>query len=427
MGDRIIKSAIAMAIVAMLGLMLAVPVASASGAQAPQWNKGDSWAWGRSVSVDQDDLAQLSDGLNGSFGGALDKFDANAYVGAWVLLKVADVTTTEYKMQGRFAAKLVAEVNLSIGMQLPSPGVYSVLELASIPKTLHNITMYLVIDAAVVLDSQAILEKDTVALKSYDLTAKVNAKVELELKGVPDLKVENGYATYSYTDMSASVTMKFNGQIGIAFSPALDIFEFPINVGEQWNVRSNATLTGSYSGQLDATGLPQYIKDEVFNVDVLKKANITSFPIDLTELVESDEPPVHHGVIGPITQEIDVDLECTSNHTMSLPFYGLVDVYEIRNGSDRFYYSDDIHFLGSANVSALEAYMPADMTMQPMSPQSAEQQINAVSDYRAEVAGEGQSTGLISSGDMAFIAGVAVVCAVAILILAMVLMRRRKA
>lgn len=426
MKDRIIKSTVAMAIVAMFGLMLAVPVVSAQGAQAPQWNEGDSWAMGRSVSVDQNDLKELSDGLNHTLSNGINRFDANAAAGAWVLFKVADVTATEYKMQGRFAAKFHADIDLSVGMQLPAPGQYTILELPSVPKTVRNVTMHVVVDAAMVLDSQAVLAKDTVALKNYNLTLKINAKMALDMQGVPDLKVENGYATYAYKDLSATITFEFKGGINIAFSPALDIFDFPINVGEQWNVRSNATMTGSFSGQLDATGLPQYIRDEIFKVDLLKDKNITGFPIDLTKLVDSDQPPIHDGIIGPITQEIDVDLKCTSNRTMTLPYYGLVDVYEIKNGSDRFYYSDDIHFLGSANISALETGMPVDMGMESMSPQAAEQQIDAASDYRAEIAGESPTGGLTSMGDMALIGLIVVVLIAAILVISIVLMRRKK-
>jgi hypothetical protein len=426
MERRIIKSTIAMAVVAMFGLMLAVPAVSAQGAQAPQWNKGDSWAMGTSVTVDQDDLQDLSDGLNSSLGNGVNEFDANAFVGAWVLFKVADVTADEYEMQGRFAARLNGGMNLSIGVQMPAPGKYSVLELLTVPKTTRNITMHLVVDAAMVLDSQAVLDKSTVALKSYDLTLKVNAKVGLDMTGVPDLKVENGYVTYSYSDVSTTVTLKFDAAIHIVFSPALDVFDFPITVGEHWNVRSNATLTGSFSGQLDATGLPQYIQEEVFKADLLKKANITGFPIDLTKLVDNDVPPVHNGTIGPTTQEIDVDLHCTSNYTMTLPFHGLVEVYEIRNGTDRFFYSDDIHFLGAANLTAMETGMPVDMGMESMSPQTAEQQINAVSDYRAEIAGENQDGGLASLGSTAVLGGLVVVLIVAVLVISMVLLRRRK-
>jgi hypothetical protein len=255
---------------------------------------------------------------------------------------------------------------------------------------------------------------------------KINVRVALDMKGVPDLKVENGYATYAYKDLSATITLDFNGAINIAFEPSLDIFDFPINVGDQWSVRSNATMSGSFSGQLDATGVPQYIKDEIFKVDLLKKASITGFPIDLTKLVDNDQPPIHDGVVGPITQEINVNLECPSNHTMTLPYYGLVDVYEIRNGDNRFYYSDDIHFLGSANISALETGMPVEMGLQSMSPQTAEQQINAVADYRAEIAGESSTGGLGSMSDIALIGVIVVVVIAAILVVSIVLMRRKK-
>jgi hypothetical protein len=424
---RIIKTTITMAIAVMFGLMLAVPVVSAQGAQAPQWNKGDSWAMGKTVSLDQNDLKELSDGLNNSLGNGISHFDANAFVGAWVLFKVTDVTATEYKMQGKFAVKFQAEMDLKAEMKLPAPGHYTILELATVPMTTRNITVHMIVDAAIVVDSQTVLTKDAVALKSFDLTLKVNAKVVLDMKGVPDLKVENGYATYAYKDMSATITLDFDGAINIVFSPALDIFDFPINVGEQWNVRSNATMSGSFSGQLDATGVPQYIKDDIFKVGLLKKANITGFPIDLTKLVDSDQPPIHDGALGPITQEINVNLECTSNHTMTLPYYGLVDVYEIRNGSDRFYYSDDIHFLGSANISALETSMPVDMGMESMSPQTAEQQIHAVANYQAEIAGESSTGGLTSMGGMALIGVIVVVLIAAVLVISVVLMRRKKA
>lgn len=425
MSSRISNSMIVIAIVAMLALMLSAPSVSAQGAQPPQWNEGDSWALGKAVNVDQSDLSALSDSLNHSFGNGINHFDAEAYVGAWVLFKVADVTATEYLVQGKLAVKFTADANLSAGMRMPAPGKYTIWELPSVPKTMRNITAHLVVKAALVIDSEAILDKDSMALKNYHLGMKVNARVALDMKGVPDLKIENGYATYRYTNFSTTMTLKFDGDLNLAFSPALDMFDFPINVGDQWDVKSNVTITGSLGGQLDSTGLPEFLKDEIFKAEPLKKANITAFPIDLSKLINNDQPPVHNGTIGPITQEINAHLMCANNFTVTLPFYGKVDVYEIQGGSDKIYYSDDIHFLSSANISVVENVLPADMQMETMSPQAAEQQINEVSDFRADIAGELQSNGASSFGNTALIGGIVVVVIVAIMVASIIVMRRK--
>jgi len=436
MNGTLSKSALVLATIFLLGSVLAVPVVSAEGAQAPIWNEGDSWAMGKSVDLDQefaDQLNGLELVLENAPNATVNEFNVQALASAWILFKVADVTTSEYNLQGQFAAKFAGEAHISVTMDMSKPGTYDWYAIPTEPRT---VAVDLTVDSAMVVDATVILQKDTAAVKSIQVDMMASALVEVYLTNIPEMTTSEGMTTIVYHDYHVKLTFDFHMTIHIAFDPSLDIFQFPINVGEEWDVNSNVTLTGTVGGFLDINGLPAEAEEEFFQNEVLQDANITSFPIDFAKIIKSDDPPISNGEIGPVTGEINAHMSCVSSETVTLPLHGLVTIYKIlvNDSSNAIYYSDDTHFLTSIEASSSDlviTVLPFElplsdqmMQMDEVAPNTAEQQINEVSDYRSTIAGEvdGESSPFASFMLLAMILAAVLVIAI---VLAFLLIRKK--
>ena len=73
---------------------------------------------------------------------------------------------------------------------------------------------------------------------------RADAKVDL------DMEVSGKVAGQSFEG-----SMDITADMHITYNPPLDLFDFPIEVGESWNAVSNVTVTGSMSGTMDIPGL----------------------------------------------------------------------------------------------------------------------------------------------------------------------------
>lgn len=429
MSNILSKACVALASVLMVGLLLAVPAVSAEGAQAPHWSKGDSWAMGESRTFDKGDMDSLWNEVNGSLGMGFSSFNMSAAARVCMLVSVTDATSSEYKIDGKLGANASADADMAMTQNLPLPGTYDLNAVK--PTAPRTISMSFALDAAMLLEIKATLENNSTALKSFTLDLSADARMALDIKNLPDVKL-NGLqsVTISYKDYHATMALSFDCSLLFSFSPSLDLFDFPIISGEEWNVTSNMTVSGTYGGSLNVQGLPSELEDAIFNSTFLKAAGITSFPIDLSKVISSDDPPVHNGTVGPFTEQISTRMHCLGHETKVVPFYGSIDVYEIEmnNSQEHLFYSDDVHFLTSANLATGDMQLPVDlgtgMQMEPMSPQQAERQISEITAMQADISGESSSSNPLSNPLL--IGAIIAVAAVVILVCAFVLLRRKK-
>ncbi len=229
--------------------------------------------------------------------------------------------------------------------------------------------------------------------------------------------------------------------VGATFAPALNLIEFPLSVGDTWNVSSLASISGSMTGFLDIKGLSASDQAAMFDNDTLRNAGITGFPIDFSKLSTEDEPKIVNGTLGPVNQYVNATMECTGVDLVTLPIYGEVAIYEIavNGGSEKFYYSDDIHFLTRAESSLEGLNLPVDLggiqlpeanvTMEPVTIQEAQQNIDTISAYQSDLSGQASNSNGNGLGGLlgilpivGLIAGIVIVAA----IVAIIMVKRKK-
>ena len=407
--------------------MLAVPV-SAEGAQAPQWQVGDSWAMGKAFDMG----SNLSSTLHGMIGGiagsgTLEQFGVAANGSAWILFKVTEATTSEYRLEGKLAVKFNGEVHAKVSMLSPEPGTYPILGIK--PTSQRTVGVDVVLNMALVVDTVTTFNH-TFAVKNVAAEVKGTVIASVDLTNIPKATVSGSNVTWAYEDYHIRANVNVDVNLNLAFEPALNIIEFPLNVGDAWRVNSTGTLTGSLSGNVDVQGLPANIEQSIFENKTLQDLGITSFPVDLSKL--SVPGSINNGTLVPKTIPVNLDMHCTGNETRTTPFYGLVTIYEVQvNGGQKFYYSDDVKFLTMFNATIPDTggVLPSQLAgmgldMPATSPATAEQQVNSIESYQNSLSNQGSGSNL--GLDLAVVALIAIVAIAAIGVAVVVLVRRKK-
>ncbi len=408
--------------------MLAAPV-SAEGAQAPQWQVGDSWAMGKAFDMGSNLSAQLESMIGGltESGGTLEQFDVAANGSAWLLFKVTEATSSEYKLEGKLAMKFNGAVHAKVSMLMPDPGTYGPADLVT--RSQRTVSLDVVLNMALVVDTVTTFNQ-TFAVKNIAVDVKGTVIASVDITNIPKITNSGMNVTYAYENYNIDANANVDLSLNLAFEPALSILHFPLNVNDQWWANSTGTLTGALSGKIDVTGLPSSIEQSIFDIQTLKDLDITSFPVDLSKLTVPGT--ITNGTFESKTIPVSLDMRCIGNETKNIPFYGLVNIYEIQvNGGPTFFYSDNVKFLTQINATIPDTggVLPTQlsglgMDMPPTSPATAEQQVNSIVSYQNSLSDQASGNG--GGLDLTTIAIIAIVALAAIVVVAVVLVRRKK-
>ncbi len=202
-------------------LLLAMAQAGTSQATVPTWQVGDTWAMG----ADDLDLTPLLqnvvESLEQEYTDMGVSLDANltGTLSVYEIFKVVEVQATQYK------------VSISMGVEMNISGTMSITQDGQTQSGSFNFTL---VGKA---DGFAYFNKDTLALVKEELSGDIDFTMSVQALG-----------------QTMDITMDVTFQTTITFNPPLDIFNFPINVGDSWTAESTATLTGTMSGTVSMTG-----------------------------------------------------------------------------------------------------------------------------------------------------------------------------
>jgi hypothetical protein len=438
----------AVAIVATLmfcALFASAASADSPVANAPTWGQGDSWAMGKSIDLDSEfsqqlnQMQQMLENMTGS--ASLDEFQVQASASAWLKVEVISATADEYIVQGKLAMRFNGEATVRASGEMPAAGKQAWDDL-NYPKETMTVSAQITADLAFVSDMTVAFEKSTMAIKSIATSHKASAIASAKILNIPETKfnVSDLSITHSYRNIDVSVNFDMELNVGASFTPALNLIEFPLSYGNSWSVSSLASITGNVSGFLDIKGLSASDKQSLFANAMLQNAGITDFPIDFSKLTTDGEPKIVNGTLVPVNQYVNASMECTAVDLVDMPLHGWVDVFEItvNGGSEKFYYSDDIRFLTGAGSSLEGLDLPiemggiqvpeATMKMDPVTTQDADQNINAISSYQADLSGQANSNGDGLGGLLANlpIIGLVLAIIIAAAIIAVVMVKRKK-
>ncbi|GEM_PF-5159449 len=187
---------------------------------------------------------------------------------------------------------------------------------------------YLIIDAGAGVDNLDFFYEDSyyglVYLESiYNLA-------DSSTRGIYDY--DSNY-TVSYQDYDISFTEEYHSSITINFEPPLNLLDFPINVGDQWRVYSNITVSGTYGGTIDASGLPDEVVQEIRN------ETGQDFPIDIAKLDMGDSEMANGKISGSST--VDFNLECTGTMQITDENGNTLTVFKISPYYEYSYWKGD--------------------------------------------------------------------------------------
>ncbi|MCK5547544.1 MAG: hypothetical protein KAI64_00910 [Thermoplasmata archaeon] len=227
------KKSILVALVLVSSLFVAAMPANAGGAERPEWQVGDSWSMGNTLDLSQyaQEIQESLDDMDmeGSF-------NIQGGVGMYVTMKVIDddatvddATCYKLSIKGAIGVNMKADVSFSMTMESES----------------MTISGWATATVDVWIDGYIYLTVDEIALKKMDYTLKADLKVEAEMN-----------LAMSGVQQSMSILLEgTNLQIGFVgkFTPAFDLFRFPIVDDEEWtapNVTTKFQVETSVSGSL---------------------------------------------------------------------------------------------------------------------------------------------------------------------------------
>ncbi|MGM0406046.1 MAG: hypothetical protein ACQEQM_07895 [Thermoplasmatota archaeon] len=315
-----------MSILTLLVILFAINVPMTSQAQTdvPEWNEGDSWAMGYEKDLDvlfAPGLDMIRDQIEGDLETEeeFESFDFNfeGDVSTYYVFEVVEegddyyvleiYAGTEVKMQGDFEAT----------GQLPKEGTSeedndTETRTISGDGDLHYMSK---------LTGEAVFTKNELALESLEFDIEMSIEGNLNLYNFPDIEILEEKEEFQYRDYSFGIIFNFEASIEMSFDPALDIYNFPIEENTNWIANSTMTISGTYQGKFDITGIPEELKQ-----DIAEEMGM-EFPIIFEDLEVEDIDEVEYGTIEETNSPVEIPMKCTGTDTIVLHDGTTVDVY----------------------------------------------------------------------------------------------------
>ncbi len=430
------------AIVLMVIIAVTFIPANTEAAEIPEWEEGDSWAMGY-----EDDMDELFTSIIKEFEQDIEEddeleeitqiedidFDLDGEIGFYQIFEVSDVHEDGYIVEMNIGGGAYVEGSLTITAEMPVEGTYTEEDFED-PDEIPMETKELSLNGGVyhTLDIDGTIEyNEDIAIEqiSLDMNNEISATVEVQnvpfseefmigmlpmfaddfdtepieppedsielLEREEEPPIED--IVIDYTDYDFSVTADMTTSLDIEFDPALDIFDFPIEVDEEWDAESEISITGTYEGIIDVEGLPPALEELL--EEALKEEGL-SLPLILEELETEEEEGFYEGKIDLPPEGEDahfsIPIMCRGTDTIELHDGETTEVYQIEfrpeyDGGDDFYltknnpephfimlYSEDEGFIVELDIylgEESEEFGISDMSMRSMDPEEAREKM----------------------------------------------------
>ncbi|MGA1822588.1 MAG: hypothetical protein ACMUIG_08670, partial [Thermoplasmatota archaeon] len=335
----------------LLGAMLLIGYLSFSvngegQADAPEWKKGDGWSMGYET-----DLGEMISSLIDGFeeieeeNGSIDH-DIEGKAGYYMVFKISEASDTRYTMDISTGGGLDIDGNAKITTDMPKEGEYSYDSDNwdyEPPMESMEISVDLDLDVSMMVDGTAHFTTDGLKLEDLDLAASLKGNVDLKVVNFPEIEYDYDETTYEeimtvdYTDYDLSGSADIKLTLKMDFDPPMDIFNFPVEEGEEWMAESTVTVSGTYEGTVDAEGIPEEFMMELLEDNIV-------FPIILEEL-DTDIDEVKNGIIAVSELPLSIPVSCTGTETVKLADGSSSEAYVIQfgYGDDDDYYDDEYY------------------------------------------------------------------------------------
>ncbi len=453
---RLLPTSVVLGLFAVL-MLAALPAPGAAQAQVPTLVVGHAVGYGLNL-----DLTALAAGLiqqirqnPGSFGiVSIQELNFTGSFDAWVYEEVQSKTDTYYVLARQTAQGLKVHLEANVTLDnLPAPGTYPGTESAfgclpptDVPTVARSVEVRL--DLSTLVRSEGTSRwtvSDYAWLGETDNTT-TDMRGAFLGRGLPniDFNATACTETITYEDVDLTVTENTVVQIRAGFSPALDVYDFPMGDNETWHANATGTYGATLSGTIDVQGLEEKEERAFFEnltmafqqIPGLAVTGIDRFPIDLAQIriTAAGAPILEDGVLHDQTTDVELHLRA-KEALMTLGDGQLHTVYRITPYYDpssvtcppllaMIYSPDDGMIAGYQVLTCVNGTEVPLFELQPVAPEKARDNIRKTEQDYASVSATQASPVADFFLKPPFL-GVLLV-AVAVLVVAYVLMRRRR-
>lgn len=236
------------------------------GAQLPEWNIGDGWYFGKTWDFDAMQ-AEIDAGLNEAIA-ELPGFDADATVAGGVGLYFGvEVVDDDYDLNGVpcYQVDITGALGVDFGLDAFVKG--------SVNEDLMQISVDATADAVIVaeanLEGSLFFTVDELAFARGEFTISADGQLDVNVDADVQMSMDLSGFGGGAENVDAHIVADVHGEVNNAqltgsleCDPAIDFFDFPIMLADQWQVPNAETdVTGSWSGSgtiswnADVTGI----------------------------------------------------------------------------------------------------------------------------------------------------------------------------
>jgi len=404
-------SAFTVLIVALLFAgIITVPLGTAS-ASSSDLKVGDKWGMGKEMNYAPnitEGIDHISGMLQSQMNMTIDELEVESKLACYVLFEVTGETDTTFTLTAKMAVQFDTSVSIYITGSLPRAGTYDVDEsffdpYSTVPKETKTMSLDIEERMGMLLTANMILDRSSMAVTNMTLVFKGALSVEADAKNIPDINVTEDAQIISYKDYDVGVEAVVGLTFYMDFAPALDLLKQPVEQGEIWYTNATtATVNGYIDGHIDAHGLTDEQKAELFTDELKNATGSTDFPISLENL-NTEDGKVVNGHMGPYAIDI-ASMEMRSMPTsVTYVVDGVSRQYQMIQVDDGpyFLYSPSLGLFAGIQVSLDDAdleipdevgtvtsYMGSDMDMEPMDAETVSKKIDSIGSYTDKLAAD---------------------------------------
>ncbi len=302
---NLFRSMVPLSLAFALALVALAPGAAAQPATLPTWQVGQEVGYGVSLPLG-DELAPVLQMIRDNPGAynisQVNYLNLTASLDDWVYQQVASKTDTAYILHTESAAgvKVHFVFNASLKDQL-DPGTYKgnrslgFCALPTIPAT-TTITMNVSLDLTALTSTDArtnyLISNLAIQNDTSNSTVQVRASAHLFNVPVFGFNSTRCEVTVSYGNRDLALTEDVQQGIATLFTPAWDVFNFPISNNKTWWANTSVTFAGKETGTVDVTGLTAQEEQGFFanlsqvfqSIPGLAVSGLDTFPINLSQV-----------------------------------------------------------------------------------------------------------------------------------------------
>ncbi len=396
-------------LVAALALSALAAPAAAQPAPLPTWAVGKAVGYGTTLdltSLAAPFLFELQQNATMYNITSIQALNFTGSLDAWTHQEVASKTDTYYVLATDSAEGLSLHfVFHATFNNLPAPGTYTGdcsfgFFMGNVNKTTRTIQVDVDVTSLVSSSGTSRWSVSELALMQSTDDIVAQASAHAVLKGLPsvELNVTACQETISYEDRDLTLTVNTHDSVRALFSPALDVFDFPIYPGEDWWANSTATVGANLSGTIDVVGLSAEDERAFFDnltvafqsIPGLAVTGLDGFPIDLAKITVTmgGTNYLQGGILHDTTVPIAEHLQAKESN-MTLADGNIHEVFLISAYQDPAFCLPTLYAIYSVDdgmIVGVQAYvdcttsLPPIFELKPVSPTAAQDHLQQTED-----------------------------------------------